>query len=107
MKLPLLAFILFFTAVLIADVPEPVLTVGEVYGRLAVVAGKLSTPPERAVGISVLNGNLISSTVTDPEGRWSIVIRHLANEVSVSSWDFLNPAERSVSVKGILGNPTP
>lgn len=98
---------ILFTGIGFAEVPKPVLTVGEVHGRLAVVAGKLTASPKRPVGISVLNGNLLSSTVTDPEGRWSIVIRHLASEVSVSSWDFFNPAKRSVSVKGILENSEP
>jgi len=75
-------------------IPEPVITVGEVMGRLAVVAGRLSVVPERPVGISVTNGNIVSSTLSDEQGRWSVVIRHLSHTVSVSSWNLNNPSEK-------------
>lgn len=83
-------------------IPDPVITVGEVMGRLAVVAGRLSVVPERPVGISVTNGNIISSTLTDEKGRWSLVIRHLSHTVSVTAWDLMAPSDRSFEVKSNL-----
>lgn len=96
-----LIIVLFFWGALAAraEVPEPVITVGEVLGRVAVVAGKLSAVPTKPVGISVLNGNIISSTLTDAQGRWSLVIRHLSHTVSVSAWDLMEPSDRSFEVK--------
>ena len=85
-----------------AQVPEPVITVGEVLGRVAVVAGRLSVVPERPVGISVTNGNIVSSTLSDEQGRWSIVIRHLSHQVSVSAWELTDPSEKSLEVKSRL-----
>jgi len=87
-----------------AEVPEPVITVGEVQGRFAVVAGKLAQSPGKAVGVSVLNGNIISSTLTDGEGRWSVVIRHLSNQVSASSWDLNRPEDKSKAVSRYFSN---
>ena len=102
MKRLIIGLFLFGALAAQAQVPEPVITVGEVWGRLAVVAGRLSSKPQRPVGISVLNGNIISSTLTDDEGRWSIVIRHLSQTVSVSAWDLTDPSEKSLEVKSRL-----
>lgn len=99
MRIIITLTIILISCSLWAHVPEPIITVGDAQGSFAVVAGKLANRPERPVGISVLNGNIISSTITDAEGRWSLVIRHLSTQLSVTSWDLLNPESKSSPVQ--------
>lgn len=88
----------------LADVPEVIITTLSSSGGHATVAGRLASKPERPVGISVRNGNLMYSTLTDAEGRWGIVIRHLAVNVSVESWSLLNSGEKSATVTKRIEN---
>jgi len=81
-----------------ASVPDVVITTLSSYNGHATVAGRLVSKPEAPVGISVRNGNLMYSTLTDGEGRWGIVIRHQAVNVTVQSWSLLNPADRAAEV---------
>lgn len=90
---------LFATVSSFAQVPEPVITTMTSSSGHATIAGRLNSKPEAPVGISVRNGNLIYSTITDLEGRWGIVIRHQSVNVSVESWNFNNPLERSEELK--------
>jgi hypothetical protein len=80
-------------------VPEPVITTMSSYNGYATIAGRLNSKPETPVGVSVRNGNLISSTLTDAEGRWGIVIRHLGVQVTVQTWDISHPSERGREMK--------
>ena len=87
--------IIFFGPLCFGSVPEPIITTAHSSGSFAVVAGILSGKTDRAVGISVQNGNLMYSTLTDAQGRWGIVIRHLSTSLGVTSWDLQNPSEKS------------
>lgn len=93
MKVTLLAFI--FSTALFAVVPDPIITGTDSYNGYATVSGRLNAKPDRPVGISVRNGNTISSTVTDTEGRWSIVFRHRSVQYSVTAWDISSPSDRA------------
>lgn len=81
-----------------AQVPDVVITTLASANGHATVAGRLTSKPSGPVGISVRNGNIMYSTLTDAEGRWGIVIRHLAVNVSVQSWSLTSPDERSTEV---------
>lgn len=81
-----------------AHPPEPVVTTANANGTYGIVAGRLSTKPDRPVGVSVQNGNLMTSTITDPEGRWGLVIRVLSSGLKVQSFDLSSPSERSAEV---------
>ena len=85
-----------------AEVAGPVVTSASAIGGVGFISGKLDGKTDRPLGISVQNGNVISSTVTDPEGRWAIVIRHLATQFTVTSWQLSQGLERSVEVRGEL-----
>lgn len=79
-----------------AEVPDPVISTLSSYNGHATIAGRLATQISAPVGISVRNGNITYSTITDTEGRWAIVIRHLGVNVSVQSWDLKVPSTRSI-----------
>jgi hypothetical protein len=85
-----------------AEVVGPVVTSASAVGGVGFIAGKLDGKTDRPLGISLQNGNVISSTITDPEGHWAIVIRHLSNQFSVQSWELSRGLERSVEVHGEL-----
>jgi hypothetical protein len=85
------------------QLPEPIVTSASTLGGLAFIAGKLSEKADKPMGISVLNGNVLSSTLTDPDGYWAIVIRLLSTKYSVQSWELQTPSERSAKILGIIG----
>ena len=74
-------------ATIFAAIPEPVITATDTYQGYATVAGRLNAKPESALGVSVRNGNVMYSTVTDSEGRWAVVIRHRSTSVSVNAFE--------------------
>lgn len=76
-------------------VPDPIVTSKDSYNGYATVSGRLASKPDHPVGISVQNGNTMSSTITDPDGRWSIVFRHLSTQFSVASWELGSPSDRA------------
>lgn len=92
---------------LFADIPEAVITTLSSANGHATVAGRLASKPSAPVGITVRNGNLVYSTLTDSEGRWGIVIRHLAVNVTVQAWSFSNGAERGPEVSVDLASALP
>ena len=84
--------------ILRADVPEVVITTMLSANGHATIAGRLASKPKGPVGISVRNGNLSYSTVTDPEGRWGIVIRHQSTQVTANSWSLTDPTDQASPV---------
>jgi len=81
-----------------AEVPDVVVTTMTSANGHATIAGRLASKPGVPVGISVRNGNIMYSTISDPEGRWGIVIRHLSTNVSVNSWSLTVPEEKGAVV---------
>ncbi|NBX76916.1 MAG: hypothetical protein EBQ92_10215 [Proteobacteria bacterium] len=103
----LLACLFFVGAICFGSTPEPVITTAHSSGSFAVVAGVLSGKTDRAVGISVQNGNLMYSTLTDSQGRWGITIRHLSTSLAVTSWDLQNPSEKSRVITRTIASENP
>jgi len=93
MKTSLLIFI--FCSSVFAAVPDPIVTGTDSYNGYATVSGRLNAKPDHPVGVSVRNGNTLSSTLTDSEGRWSIVFRHRSVQYTVTAWDLSSPSDRS------------
>lgn len=85
----------FLGTLCMAGVPEPTITYKSTYNGHATIAGSLASKPTGPVGITVQNGSLIYSTITDAEGRWGIVIRHMSTNLSVQSWDLQNLKDKS------------
>lgn len=98
MKLYFCLLAVFLSIVGRAEVPDVVITTLMSANGHATVAGRLQSKPEGPVGISVRNGNIVYSTITDSEGRWGIVIRHLSTQVAASSWNLSNSLERGTEV---------
>lgn len=96
--LVLIAF-LSATSQAFADVPEPVVTHASSYQGHATIAGRLSSNPDAVTGITVENGGLKYSTITDAEGNWSVVIRHRSVSYSVKSFDLKGSGDASHEVK--------
>lgn len=90
-----------------AMVPDVVITTLISTNGHATVAGRLTSKPQAPVGISVRNGNLMYSTLTDGEGRWGIVIRHQSIQVEVTSWSLANAEERGREVTANLDSSLP
>jgi|GEM_PF-2261961 len=96
----MIALAVLFTGSLgFAQVPEPIITYKSTYNGHATIAGRLASKPSAPMGISVQNGSLIYSTITDAEGRWGIVIRHTSTSLTVQSWDLQNPSDRSEEIR--------
>lgn len=81
-----------------ASVPDVVITTLSSANGHATVGGRLTAKPDGPVGISVRNGNIMYSTITDAEGRWAIVIRHLSTQVFATSWSLTTPSDRGNEV---------
>lgn len=90
-----LFLILIFSASSFAAVPDPIVTGTDSYNGYATVSGRLNAKPDHPVGISIRNGNTLSSTLTDADGRWSIVFRHRSVQYTVAAWDLATPSDRS------------
>lgn len=84
-----------------ASVPQPIVTGTDSYNGFATVCGKLDAKPDHPMGISLANGNILSSTITDPDGRWSVVFRQRSIEYTVASWSLADASDRS-EITGVL-----
>lgn len=91
----------------LANVPDAVITTLSSASGYATVGGKLTAKPKEPVGLSVQNGNILYSTVSDPDGRWAVVIRHISTQVTVNTWSLTNPAERSANVTATITSSLP
>lgn len=87
-----------------ASVPDVVITTTSTANGHATIGGRLAAKPDGPVGISVRNGNILYSTISDAEGRWAIVIRHLSTQVFATSWNLAAPSDRGNEVVISNGN---
>ena len=78
-----------------ATIPEAVITHTNAYNGYATIAGRLTSKPEAPVGVTIQNGGIAYSTVTDNEGRWAIVIGHRSITVDAQSYNLSNGKEVS------------
>lgn len=83
-----------FVASAFGQVPDPTITTTSTYNGYATIGGRLNAKAEGPVGISIRNGNLMYSTITDLEGRWAAVVRLQSTQVDVQSWSLTSPNER-------------
>ena len=98
MKTYLILVTALVSTTLVAAVPDVVITTLSSSNGHGTVAGRLELKPSGPVGISVRNGNLMYSTITDGDGRWGIVIRHLSTQVTATSWSLTNSSDRGSDV---------
>lgn len=84
----------FISVMALSQVPEPVITDMSSAHSHATIAGRLNSKPTTPVGVSVQNGGIMYSTITDLEGRWAIVIRHRSVNVGVASWNLADAQDR-------------
>ena len=85
-----------------ADVPQARVEFASAYKGYATIGGTLESAPAKSVGVSILNGGLKYSTITDSEGKWSIVIKHRGVDYSVETFALMNTRERSLRGSGRL-----
>lgn len=88
-------FFMIFGVTAFANVPDPIIMRTDTYNGYATVSGRLNAKPNHPVGITVRNGNTLSSTLTDADGTWSIVFRHRSVQFNVAAWDIFSPGDRS------------
>lgn len=86
----------------LAATPEPKVTHASVYQGYATIAGVLTETPQEPVGIRVENGGLTYATVTDPGGKWSIVIRYRGTEYNVTAFDMRQQQNVDTVIQGNL-----
>lgn len=78
------AILTFFLSVSCCFSAEPVLDYKNSLGGIATVAGHVNPKTSSPLLITVRNGGLSYSTVTDSMGHWGIVFRHLSTQFDVS-----------------------
>jgi len=100
----LIITLLFSTTYSFGSTEEVIITHADTYNGYATIAGHLKTIPDRALGITVTNGGIKSSTITAKDGSWSIVIRQRSYNFSVESWELASPEERSNIVNGTISS---
>lgn len=66
---------------------EPVIDYKNSLGGIATVAGHVIPKAGSTFLITITNGGLSYSTVTDTKGNWGIVFRHLSTQFDVSLTD--------------------
>ncbi len=86
----------------LGGVPQAVVTFTDTYEGYATVAGKLSETPRQPVGVTVENGNLKYSTITDRSGNWSVVFRQRAMSYRTSAFSLQNEREIGKTTSGEL-----
>ena len=75
--------------------PKPTIEHASAYGGYATINGGLETPATDPVGVTVKIGGLRYSTVSGPDGKWGLVIRHVSTNYSVESFSLTDNKERS------------
>lgn len=68
--------------------PEVTITTKSSYNGFGIVAGKVISKDQGAVGVSLENGGIRYSTIADPAGSWAIVFRHSTINFTVRAWSF-------------------
>ena len=82
-----------------AAVPEPVLDYKNSYNGYGTFAGRLSAKPAEALGITVDNGGIKFSTITDKQGNWAITFRQRVIYSDITAWSLSGSNETSSVVR--------
>jgi len=84
------------------SVPEPVLDHKNSYNGYGTFAGHLSAKPAEPLGITVDNGGVKFSTITDKEGNWAISFRQRVIYSDITAWSLSNLNESSSTLRAEL-----
>ncbi len=98
MKRILVFAIGFMSMSAFADVPTPRVDYASAYNGYATISGGLEQQTAAPVGVTVQMGGLKYSTITDQDGKWSLVIRHTSVNYSVTSFNLVSANDRSANV---------
>lgn len=77
----------FVSHVAMAEIPTPRVLRTDTYNGYATIGGDLTSDIDAPIGISISNGGFKYSTLTDSEGKWSIVFRHRAVSYQVEGFN--------------------
>lgn len=86
------------SSIALAEIPIPKVEFTDVYQTHATVAGRLTSLPTSPVGITIENGGIKYSTLTDAEGRWGIVFKYRSARYSVSAFELNDTSVQSLKL---------
>lgn len=95
MKLLLTMCMMTFSLPALADVPRPRIEFASAYNGYATISGSLESAPTEPAGVTIQMSGFKYSTLTDSNGKWSVVIKYTSVNYSVESFSFLNPNDKS------------
>ncbi len=92
------------SAAAFAELPEAKVDYGNVYQSHATLAGRLTSKPTEPLGVTIENGGLKYSTITDADGNWGLVFKYRSGNYTINTFELQNPASKGSEVKGKLEN---
>ena len=95
---------LSFSAAAFAELPDAKVEYGNVYQSHATLAGRLTIRPAEPLGVTIENGGLKYSTITDAEGNWGLVFKYRSGNYTINTFELQNPGSKGSDVKGKLEN---
>jgi hypothetical protein len=101
-KIIFIASILTISTAATAEVPEAKVEYTNVYQSHATMAGKLTSRPVEPVGVTVENGGLKYSTITDGDGAWGLVFKYRSSNYTVTTFELKDATSKSPELKGRL-----
>ena len=90
MKFINLIAILISTGKAFAVIPDVVLDYKNSYNGYGTFAGHLSEKPSVSLGLTVNNGGIKFSTITDKDGNWAISFRQRVITSDITVWSLSN-----------------
>src|SRR5262245_55196468 len=78
---------------LFAEEPQIVITFKNSANGYGTVAGRVVSSKGKPVGITVQNGGLKFSSISDLDGSWGLVFPHRAVNFTVTAWELGNHSE--------------
>jgi hypothetical protein len=100
------ALIMTQSAVALAEIPKPIVEFVDVYQTHATVAGRLNSKPTAPMGVTVENGGVKYSTLTDADGYWGIVFKYRSPRYLVRVFGLTDNANKSQELRGNLVSRT-
>ena len=95
MKQFLIIGLSLFSFSALADVPQPVVEFASAVGGYATISGRLDSTSRDPIGVTVEMGGLKYTTISDPNGKWSVVVKYRSTNYTVNSFNLMNSNERS------------
>ena len=101
-KIYTFAFAMIVSTTALSETPEPKVEFADVYQTHATVAGRLASKPVTPVGVTIENGGVKYSTLTDADGNWGVVFKYRSPRYYVSSFDLSESSKKSSVIPGYL-----